>query len=180
MCVSAPLHLSGSEVLCWILKGVRIAFGRTVRCGNVAGQCGSMLGGCGRFPWVLGVWCGGLCWRCSTGRAQQQYCCRQCSKDCGLVTPSKSCRSKTPRHLLRSCAVGGHLESGERTGIFTQPDKTDTPNGTTFPSRRCAPRALRADYCKLILSSRNSRTLRYSKGVGLRKYEYGYLRNSIY
>ena len=47
-------------------------------------------------------------------------------------------RLTTSRLLLRSCAVSGHLESGERTGITTWPEKINTPNGMTFPSRRCA------------------------------------------
>ena len=100
---------------------------------------------------------------------------RQRSKRSTVHCLHRLYRLKTPRHLLRSCAVGGHLESGERTGIITQPDKTDTPNGTTFPSRRCAPRALRADYCRMILPSRDSRAHRHSKGVELRKYEHGSL-----
>ena len=39
----------------------------------------------------------------------------------------------TPRQLLRSCAVSDQLKRlAERAGIFSQPVKTDTPNGTTF------------------------------------------------
>ena len=36
-------------------------------------------------PWMQGVWCGGLWWRSNTERANEQYCCRQCSKACGLA-----------------------------------------------------------------------------------------------
>ena len=96
-------------------------------------------------------------------------------------TACTGCRLKTPRQLLRSCAVSGHLESGRAHGMISQTGKTVVGlTVRTLAYRRCAPSALRADHCKLILSSRDSRTLRYSKGVGLRKYEHGYLRNSSY
>ena len=50
-------HLTGSEVLCWILEGVSPSaapsdvervVGSVCKSGNVAGQCGRMLGGCER------------------------------------------------------------------------------------------------------------------------------------
>ena len=55
--ISASLHLTGSEVLCWIQEGVSPStapsdvervVGSECKSANVAGQCGRMLGGCER------------------------------------------------------------------------------------------------------------------------------------
>ena len=51
------------------------------------------------------------------------------------------------------------------------PTRLYRPNGQPFPSRRCAPRALRADYCRMILSSREV-VSQESNGVEKRVYEY--------
>ena len=64
----APLHLSGSEVMCWFLEGVSPPaepsdVGRVVglgcNSGGVAGQCGRMLGSCER---ALSLDAGSVVW----------------------------------------------------------------------------------------------------------------------
>ena len=84
--------------------------GSECKSGNVAGRCGRMLGGCER---VLFVDVGGVVWLPvleDKSRTEKQYCCRQCS-ELGLWPryTFKSSRTETPRHLLCSCAVRGHL-----------------------------------------------------------------------
>ena len=92
--LSTSLHLTGSEVLCWILEGVspsaapsdvEVVMGPECKSGNVAGQrrrtsLGFITWGTSwvdasrRSPLVLEEWCGYLCVRCSVGWAKQQYC----------------------------------------------------------------------------------------------------------
>ena len=75
--------------------------------------------------------------------------------------------------LQREMIAGLQLKVTELTTDGVQPVKTDTPNGTTFTSRRCAPRVLRTDHCKLILSRREV-VSQGSNGVEERVYGYGY------
>ena len=64
--------------------------GSECKSGNVAGQCGRMLGGCER---ALFQDDGSVVWLPvleDKSRTEKQDRCRQCSEDCGLVTPSRA------------------------------------------------------------------------------------------
>ena len=68
--------------------------GSECKSGNVAGRCGRMLGGCER---VLFVDVGGVVWLPvleDKSRTEKQDRCRQCSEDCGLVTPSRAAEQR--------------------------------------------------------------------------------------
>ena len=72
------------------MNDVARVVGLECKSGNVAGRCGRMLGGCER---VLFVDVGGVV-RLPVledkSRTEKQDRCRQCSEDCGLVTPSRA------------------------------------------------------------------------------------------
>ena len=133
-----------------------------------AAECWVDASGC--FSWMLGVWCGYLCWRTKAGQ-KSRTAVDSAPRTAASLHLQEQQNRDTEAPALQLCSQRPSETSGQSAQAFSQPLKADRPNGTTFASRRCAPRVLRTDHCGMILSS-GVVVSQGSNGVGKRAYEH--------